>query len=465
MDREVIKDIAESGGWRRRLLNRLRHAFQEEERQGLLLAIKVRSISMVVILIWYISDEPSATLAVFFGVSFILMFLILGLFQHFLLTTRNHPAWVPYIFILADCLLLSTQLVTPNPFETETVFSNALSLRGSSFVWYFLFLMQATFSLRPRLVLWCGFSIIATRFGSMMWVLSSPEIFYQIDIPTPTPENLMKLYFDQNFVSIEDRIQEFIAVSLVAIGLAVVTSRTLRFVENRAEAERSRSNLARYFSPNMVDEISLAGGLDRTPREQDIAILFTDIIGFTTYCETEPAENIVTLLREYHNLLSGSVFRYNGTLDKYMGDGLMATFGTPRTGPHDATDALRCALELVENLHEWTQQRARQSEAPLSVGIGLHYGAAVMGDIGNERHVEFAVIGDSVNVASRIEHLTRELDAPLTVSQDLINAIKREDAGGGALIRRLVDTGPQNIRGRKKKIGVWVAPRPATTPE
>ncbi|MFT6580400.1 MAG: adenylate cyclase [Alphaproteobacteria bacterium] len=458
MNVSIGEDDAVAGGLKARLLNRLRDAYHEEERQGLMLAIKVRSISLLVILVWQILEEPSFDLSALTDVAFILIFLTLGLSQYFLLATRHHPTWAPYLFILADCLILSFEFVRPELMQTGPSWSPAISLRGSSFVWYFMFLMQTTFSLRPRLVLWCGFSIVAARLGSVIWVLSNPGVFYKIEIADPSVENLVSIFFDPNFVSIDNLIQETIAVTLVAIGLAIVASRTQQFVENRATAERSRSNLARYFSPNMVDEISQSGGLDRTPQEQDIAILFTDIIGFTAICEVEPPGRVVEILRAYHDLLSSAVFRHNGTLDKYMGDGLMATFGTPRRGMHDATDALRCALELVENLTEWNEKRAHRGYPLIHVGVGLHFGTAVMGDIGDERHVEFAVIGDSVNVASRVEHLTRSLDASLVVSENLIAAVRQEDDGGETLIDALTDAGPQQIRGRKNRIGVRILP-------
>ena len=92
----------------------------------------------------------------------------------------------------------------------------------------------------------------------------------------------------------------------------------------------------------------------------------------------------------------------------------------------------------------------------VKVGVGLHYGVAVVGDIGDERRLEFAVIGDTVNVASRVEHLTRNLKVPLTVSEDLIEAVRREDADGAALIEKFTDAGSQTIRGRRRKIGIWV---------
>ena len=438
-----------------RLLVRLRGAFIEEERQGLMFAAKVRSWALLVILAWQILDNPLTGPAYFYVLGEVTLMLLLGVAQFHFIRRGLNPPWAPFVWVVGDVAVLTIIFIAPNPFEPEG-FTPAVVLRGSAFVWYFILLMQATFSFRPALVLWCGFCIVLARLGSLFWVLSLSGIYSGFESGGTTMEELQAIYFDPNFVFLGDRINEILAIILTAIGLAVIVIRTRRFVESRSQAERARSKLARYFSPNVVDEITSAGGIGTAAHDQDVAVLFADIIGFTSLCETEPAPKVVALLRDYHSLLADVVFRHGGTLDKYIGDGLMATFGTPRTGPHDATNALACALDMVEALAaDWKRQRIAAGESSVSVGVGVHYGVTVVGDIGDERRLEFAVIGDTVNVASRVEHLTRSLGTPLTVSEDLIQAVRREDADSAALLEKLSDAGPQEVRGRRGKIGVW----------
>ena len=124
-----------------------------------------------------------------------------------------------------------------------------------------------------------------------------------------------------------------------------------------------------------------------------------------------PLPTSLNLLRDYHDRLGQAVFDNNGTLDKYIGDGLMATFGTPDPGPQDAANALQCAMDMIASLEDWNAERIGEGKAPVRVGIGLHYGAVIAGDIGNERRLEYSVIGDTVNIASRLEHLTRNLNS------------------------------------------------------
>jgi adenylate cyclase len=146
------------------------------------------------------------------------------------------------------------------------------------------------------------------------------------------------------------------------------------------------------------------------------------------------------------------VFRHNGTLDKYLGDGLMATFGTPVAGERDASNALDCAKAMIEVMRRWNLERRRQGLPEIEIGIGVHFGETVLGDIGANR-LEFAVIGTAVNVASRLEALTRELGAGLVISDDLRKRAMQETPGQDfSDFRSCPD---QTIRGIPDAMTVW----------
>ena len=126
----------------------------------------------------------------------------------------------------------------------------------------------------------------------------------------------------------------------------------------------------------------------------------------------------------------------------------MATFGTPDQGPHDARNALKCALDMLAALESWNAERAAAGAPTVRVGIGLHYGSVIAGDIGNERRLEYSVIGDTVNIASRLESLTRGLTSPLVVSDDLVKAIAMQDDDSTSLLQNLSKAGVESVRGR-----------------
>jgi PAS domain S-box-containing protein len=226
-----------------------------------------------------------------------------------------------------------------------------------------------------------------------------------------------------------------------------------RLQSQLADADRQRAVLARHFSPNMVEELMRSGGqLDRV-RTQPIAVLFADLFDFTAMSATRPPAEVIELLRRFHGLIEDSVFANEGTLDKYIGDGVMATFGTPWPGPRDATHAVACARDLVRALNCWNAERHGAGLEPLRIGVGLHYGEATLAKVGSARRFEYTVIGEIVNLASRIEHLTRTLDNALLISDALVEAVRRER--GDPVLDGFAPAGAHAIRGHPVPIELW----------
>jgi PAS domain S-box-containing protein len=225
------------------------------------------------------------------------------------------------------------------------------------------------------------------------------------------------------------------------------------FQSQLTEAERKRASLARYFSPNMVDELMQTGGDLDTARLQMVAVLFVDMIGFTRISARLRSVEVIGLLREFLGFFEEAVFAHGGTLDKYLGDGLMATFGTPRPGPKDACNAIACAAEMAKQIVIWNAHRQSAGLEELRIGIGVHYGEVVLGDIGGERRMEFAVVGDTVNIASRIQDMTRQLGLAILASDAIVEAARRE--ASPPLLAEFRDLGEHELRGRTGKIRLW----------
>ncbi|MBT5433425.1 MAG: adenylate/guanylate cyclase domain-containing protein [Alphaproteobacteria bacterium] len=183
---------------------------------------------------------------------------------------------------------------------------------ASRSAYFLLFLMLAAFSLRPRLVLWCGLCIIAARTAMLFWFLGQPGVFTDLDLQDTSVAGLLAARPDPNFLFLGFRTTEIVVIVILTAGLAIVVRRSRRLVKNRAVAERSRANLARYFSPNMVDHLNATQNPLGTIRQQDVAVLFADIMGFTRMCENASAEEVIALLREYHERLGQAVFDQAG---------------------------------------------------------------------------------------------------------------------------------------------------------
>src|SRR6266568_844098 len=253
-----------------------------------------------------------------------------------------------------------------------------------------------------------------------------------------------------------------IGLLLLDINMPVMDGLTLiaklrELDRQRAAAERARTNLSRYFSPNLVALLADRDEPLGAVRRQTVAVLFVDIVGFTRMAEHLAPEAVVTMLREFHERMTAQIFACGGTVEKYIGDAIFAVFGLPDAGPEDAANALRCADMMIAALADWNIQRKEEGEQPLAIGIGLNYGPAVIGDVGSEHSLSFTVIGDTVNTASRMQGLTRNLGTPLVVGDTLVSAVAAAPANGATeLLGGLEDQGEQALRGRTGPVRIWI---------
>ena len=196
-----------------------------------------------------------------------------------------------------------------------------------------------------------------------------------------------------------------------------------------------------------------AGGRIEGTRTLQVTVLFADLINFTAMSAAMPGKDVIAMLREFHELVEQAVFGNHGTLDKYMGDGVMATFGTPRPGPSDTTNAVACARFLVQALNRWNAHRAASGVPAIQIGVGVHFGEVTLGDVGSVRRLEFTVVGDTVDLASPIEAMSRPLQTAIVASHAVIAAVRLE--GGEAMLAGFRDLGSHPIRGHTAPIALW----------
>jgi adenylate cyclase len=147
-----------------------------------------------------------------------------------------------------------------------------------------------------------------------------------------------------------------------------------------------------------------------------VTILFTDIRSFTTISEKMDAQSLVALLNQYFSEMVGVIMQHDGVVDKYIGDAIMAVFGAPVPRPDDALNAVRAAVRMRVALGHLNDRLRERGIAPIRTGIGIHTGDVVAGNIGSEQRMEYTVIGDAVNVASRLEGSTKDLGVDVLIS-------------------------------------------------
>ncbi len=365
---------------------------------------------------------------------------------------RPVPSLMILGFVLANAALLTATLLVPNPLDPPP-WPVQMKLRPPAFPFFLMLVAWSTFTLSPRLVLGSGLIVVVTWSVGVGIVALQPETLLGFGLPGAGPAALSH-YLDPAFVDSAAWAMSVFTAWLITGILAIVVHHTQRLVEAQARVERARDNLARHVSANLVEELAALDEPFGPARIQNAAILFADVVGFTSLCEGLPPLAVLAMLRGFHERMAECVFETGGTLDKFVGDSVMAIFGTPKSGPHDATRALACARRMLACLDAWNTERRAVGEPALQIGIGLHFGSVVVGTIGHERRLEYAVLGDTVNTASRLEALSRSLGTPLVSSHALIEQVWRET--GEYTVNGLRRHAPVTVPGRTRATEVWV---------
>lgn len=434
-----------------RARSRLKAAFRDEERRGLLVAAVARSVITAALTAWLWSS-PAGGRVYDLAVGGVL--LALGIVQIAAYRRTRTLGWAPFVFAAIDAIVLGLVAALPNLFVVEPL-PPTIALREASLVNGMLLLVQVSFSFRPLLVIWTGGVLVAVSLAVLAWIGHQPGVLRDPGWwHAPAWQSLPARYFDPFYLPLGKAQYELLVIASVALGLSLLVWRSRRLVADRAAAERARGNLARYFSPRMVDALERRDVPMGPVRRQNVAVLFADIVGFTGLAETIAPEETMSLLRAFHARMENVIFAHGGALERLAGDSLMVGFGVPDAGARDAADALACARAMLVALDGWNAARSEAGYPPVAIGIGLHYGTAVLGDVGSRRSMAFTVIGDTVNLASRLQAMTRELGAVLCASEALVHRA-RSDGAAAVDLDGLVDRGEQPVRGREQPVRVF----------
>ena len=427
-------------------------ALERHKEQGRELAVRARTAAMLVIGVFvaWITPWP----ALLYYEAMVLLFIVIGLIQRRIATVGQNR--LELLLLFCDLVLLTLIAILPNPLD-DRQWPLPFQYNFDTFIYFFIVLASATLSYSWRTVFAVG------TWTAALWALGVLSVWALRDDPTQMREAMravfpdsptMAFVLDPSEINPNLRIQEIIVFVIVAAILALSVRRFSDLLMRQAGLERERANLARYFSPNVVEQLSQNDEPLKQVTEQDIAVLFVDIVGFTAFAANRAPQEVIRTLRDFHGLMEREVFRHGGTLDKYLGDGLMATFGTPLATETDALDALRCARAMAAVVDDWNATRVAAGQPAVRASFGLHAGPVVLGDIGASR-LEFAVVGNTVNIASRLEALSRPLEVRLVASDSLIARAKVQAAGISQVFEGLESQPDQAIRGVDGKMQVW----------
>ena len=204
---------------------------------------------------------------------------------------------------------------------------------------------------------------------------------------------------------------------VLIVGLALGYGATV--LENFVREQREKQRLSRFFSPDVLRAVVRdRDGKSLQPRRRRVTVLFSDIRGFTTISERLQPEQVDEMLREYLTVMTEVVFRYGGTIDKYIGDGIMALYNAPYDDPEHAVNAIRTALEFQERAIPFSARWEARLGGTIRCGVGINTGDAVVGSLGSRQRNEYTAIGDTVNLAARLESITKDYGVPIIISED-----------------------------------------------
>lgn len=202
------------------------------------------------------------------------------------------------------------------------------------------------------------------------------------------------------------------------IAFVYVIYKALFMLTRIYQVESEKSSLSKYFSPQIAEEITKSGIELNHGKKQLVTILFQDIRNFTSLSESISTEELTEFLSEFRERMTKIIFKHSGSVDKYIGDAVMATFGTPTPKPNDAQNAILASIDMIQSIRSWNQERVMANKPPLKTGIGIHSGVVFAGNIGFADRMEYTVIGDAVNTASRIEGLCKTYEADCILSEE-----------------------------------------------
>ncbi len=274
--------------------------------------------------------------------------------------------------------------------------------------------------------------------GSNAWVV---EKVHRVE-ETRKPDLAMdaELQFRENKVAANITIMPLTSVEKKKLGVMII-------IDDISSEKRVKSTMSRYMDPGLADQL-LEGGEDILGgKSAQATILFSDIRSFTTLTEELGAQGTVSLLNEYFTIMVECIQKEGGMLDKFIGDAIMAAFGVPMAHEDDEDRAMRAAIAMINALEHWNRDRVTQGKRPVKMGLGLNTDVIVSGNIGSPKRMDYTLIGDGVNLASRLESLCKRYHASILISENTFKRLR-----GTYRIRRVDSV---VVKGKTEPVGVY----------
>lgn len=357
----------------------------------------------------------------YFIFSFGLMFKLSIIDSSAVYRQKYFLSWIKYMLIIYDTAFFTWILngIVSSGFIGSWGLTAAFGIFGA------LMILTDIFRYDFLSSIFCGVIIIISRWAMTMW---NGNLTFT---PADRPDQIL------------------IAALIMFTILSCLISSNFRRVILRSKKQES---LERYIPDVLAKELIDKGeDLSFSGNRSPVTILFSDIRNFTTFSEQVPPEEVIQFLNEYFSTMIDIIFDYQGMLDKIMGDGLMAIYGSPFTSERDpgedALNAVRTAVQMKRKLEEFNHKITARGYDPINIGIGINTGHAVLGSIGTEKRKEFTAIGDTVNTASRLESYTKEVDTNILISEATMKHLGEEFS--------IEDIGKIALKGKTEEVSAF----------
>ncbi|TGK84254.1 adenylate/guanylate cyclase domain-containing protein [Leptospira montravelensis] len=386
----------------------------EEEQMGALFAVRFRYVIGLALVASAVANLSNTDSVYGYLVNYVAITLyFINTFVHSQILKKSRGHWktkYDYISLFIDNLLVTVTIF--NWYILKGDGNPNFLVKTPLVVFYLLPLSLSLFQYRFSLVNFSFVCFLFSYYGFLFYALLDKNSVSSFD---------WHQYVLGDHIILSDAMVTKPTVYLVLVfAISYAIFRSLRMLLKFAAAESQKTTLSRYFSPDLVSEIVSEPEVIRKGKRQKVTVLFSDIRGFTQFSEPMDPESLSIFLTEFRRRMVRAIFQYGGSLDKFIGDAVMATFGTPSPSENpgeDSKNAVLAAKSMLDELNHWNLERKKNGESEIKIGIGIHTGEVFCGSIGSEERMEYTVIGDTVNTASRIESACKDLGVTFLISE------------------------------------------------
>ena len=393
-----LRDWLFGGGGAAQLPDRVRDAIARQQEQSEILIGWVQLVIVVLVTtVYQTSTMPGGVVQEDYSFEFE----VLAIYGAFCLVrlalayARLLRPWMLYLSVIADIFLLMGLIYS---FHYKYAQPAVFYLKVPTLLYVFLFIALRALRFEARFVLFTGLTAIAGWIGLILYAVSGNG-------GPANPTDDFVEYMTSNALLVHAEVDKIIAILLTTAVLALAISRARRLLVRSVAEGAAARDLSRFFDPGVAARIRTAAMSIKAGEGElrDVAILSVDLRGFTRLStELAPGE-VMKVLQDYQGRVCPLIANHGGSIDKFLGDGILASFGAVSASPTAAADALRAADAVIEAADRWITERQADGLPPLAIGLAVSSGRVVFGAVGDGERLEFTVIGDAVNFAAKLE--------------------------------------------------------------